>query len=161
MILIIILFGIVLLAFGYTLWQFLQLQRKYGQFLDGAEAKKIEDLIKTYHQDVGDALHKLDEMATFTAKMHTSAQFAISKQALIRFNPFGDTGGDQSFVLALLDNHNNGVIISSVHARTGTRVYAKEISNGLSKYNLSDEETIALQKALNSKKKRDKKEQES
>ena len=155
MVVLIILFCITLLAFGFTLWRFFELQKKYGQFLDGAEAKKIESVLKEYSKDVTDALNKLDELAEFTAKMHNQAQFAICKQALIRFNPFGDTGGDQSFVLAILDNKNNGVIVSSVHARTGTRVYAKEISDGLSKYNLSDEETVALQKALNSKKKQE------
>lgn len=155
MTIIIILFCITLLAFGFTLWRFFELQKKYGQFLVGSEAKKIELTLKDYSKDVKDALGKLDELAEFTAKMHKQAQFAICKQALIRFNLFGDTGGDQSFVLALLDNKNNGVIVSSVHARTGTRVYAKEISEGLSKYNLSDEETVALQKALNSKKKQE------
>lgn len=149
----IILFIVTLIAFGFTLWKFFQLQKSYGQFLQGAESKQIEQLIKNYSKDVDDALHKIDELTEFVAKMHTQAQFSISKQSLIRFNPFGDTGGDQSFVLTLLDNHNNGLIISSVHARTSTRIYAKEISNGLSKYNLSDEETISLQKALNSKKK--------
>ncbi len=157
MVVLIILFCLSIVALAYSQWRFLQLQKKYGQFLQGADAKKIEDLIKKYSKDVDDSLQKLDEMAQFSANMHKQIQFAVSKQALIRFNPFGDTGGDQSFVLALLDNHNNGVIISSVHARTGTRVYAKEISKGLSKYNLSDEETIALQKALNSKKKQENK----
>ncbi|MBA3679337.1 DUF4446 family protein [Candidatus Saccharibacteria bacterium] len=155
MIILTILFCLSLIALGYTQWRFMQLQKKYGEFLEGADAKKVEQLIKGYSHDVKDSLQKLDELAGFTAKMHTQSQFAISKQALIRFNPFGDTGGDQSFVLVLLDNHNNGVITSSVHARTGTRVYAKEITNGLSKYNLSDEETVALQKALNSKKKQE------
>lgn len=155
MIVLIILFLLSLAALGYTLWRLMQLQKQYGQFLVGADAKQVEKLIKDYAGDVKDALSQLDELAGFTAKLHTQSQFAISKQALIRFNPFGDTGGDQSFVLVLLDNHNNGVIISSVHARTGTRVYAKEIAKGLSKYNLSDEETVALQKALNSKKKQE------
>jgi Protein of unknown function (DUF4446) len=136
MIILTILFCISLAALGYTQWRFLQLQKQYGEFLQGADAKKIEDLIKSYSGDVKDSLQKLDELAGF--------------------NPFGDTGGDQSFVLAVLDNHNNGVILSSIHARTGTRMYAKEITNGLSKYNLSDEETVALQKALNSKKKQEK-----
>lgn len=155
MIVLIILFCLSLVALAYSQWRFLQLQKQYGQFLKGAEATQIETLVKKYGDNVEDALQKLDEMAQFSANLHKQLQFAISKQALIRFNPFGDTGGDQSFVLAILDNHNNGVIISSVHARTGTRVYAKEILNGLSKYNLSDEETIALQKALNSKKKQE------
>lgn len=155
MIVLIILFCLSLVALAYSQWRFLQLQNQYGQFLKGADATQIETLVKKYGDNVDDALQKLDEMAQFSANLHKQLQFAISKQALIRFNPFGDTGGDQSFVLAILDNHNNGVIISSVHARTGTRVYAKEILNGLSKYNLSDEETIALQKALNSKKKQE------
>ena len=138
MIVLIILFCLSLGLLGYSQWRFLQLQKQYGQFLQGADAKHIEALIKNYSKKVDDSQRLLDEMAQFSANMHKQLQFAIGKQALIRFNPFGDTGGDQSFVLALLDNHNNGVIISSVHARTGTRVYAKEITNGLSKYNLSD-----------------------
>lgn len=136
----------------FTQWRYFQLQKKYGQFLEGASAKKVEDLIKEYSKNVHDAQNKIDEMAGFVAQMHSNSKFSISKQALIRFNPFGDTGGNQSFVLALLDNNNNGVVLSSVHARTGTRVYAKEIRDGLSKYNLSDEETIALQKALDRQK---------
>jgi len=153
------LFVLIVLAFmgviGFTQWRYFQLQKKYGEFLEGASAKKVEALIKEYAHNVTDAQAKIDEMASFVARMHSSNQFAISKQALIRFNPFGDTGGNQSFVLALLDNNNNGVVLSSVHARTGTRVYAKEIRDGLSKYNLSDEETIALQKALDRKKSQD------
>ena len=98
MIILTILFCISLAALGYTQWRFLQLQKQYGEFLQGADAKKIEDLIKSYSGDVKDSLQKLDELDGFTAKLHTQAQFAISKQALIRFNPFGDTGGDQSFV---------------------------------------------------------------
>lgn len=150
--LLVLVFIALLGSLAYTQWRLWQLNNQFGQFLVGAEAKQIETLIKDYDKDVKDALTHLDELAEFIAKMHTEAKFSVSKQALIRFNPFGDTGGDQSFVFALLDSHNNGVILSSVHARTGTRVYAKAIENGLSKYNLSDEETIALQKALNHKK---------
>jgi hypothetical protein len=150
------LFVLIVLAFAgviaFTQWRYFQLQKKYGEFLDGAKAKKVEELIKEYAHNVVDAQSKLEEMAEFVAKMHSNSKYALSKQAIIRFNPFGDTGGNQSFVLALLDNNNNGVIVSSVHARTGTRVYAKEIRDGLSKYNLSDEETIALQKALDRQK---------
>lgn len=150
------LFVLILLAFAgviaYTQWRYMVLQKKYGQFLEGADGKKIEQIIKEYSHSIDDAQSKIDEMAEFVARMHTNSKYAISKQALIRFNPFGDTGGNQSFVYALLDNNNNGVVISSVHARTGTRVYAKEIRDGLSKYNLSDEETIALQKALDREK---------
>ncbi len=47
-----------------------------------------------------------------------------------RFNPFSHTGGDQSFILALLDENDNGFVISSLHSRENTRLYAKKIQSG-------------------------------
>ena len=73
-----------------------------------------------------------------------------SKIYLTRFNPFDDLGGDQSFILCLLDNTNSGVIITSLHTRETTRVYAKAIKNGVSdNLALSKEETKALIKTIN------------
>lgn len=70
---------------------------------------------------------------------------------LTRFNPFDELGGDQSFILCLLDNANSGVIITSLHNRDSTRVYAKAIKNGESdNLALSKEETKALIKTINS-----------
>jgi hypothetical protein len=69
---------------------------------------------------------------------------------LTRFNPFDELGGDQSFILCLLDNANSGVIITSLHNRDSTRVYAKAIKNGESDNQaLSKEETKALIKTIN------------
>lgn len=68
---------------------------------------------------------------------------------LTRFNPFNSVGGDQSFILILLDNLNDGVIITSLHNRDSTRVYAKPIKNGKTdKIALSKEEQSALVKAV-------------
>lgn len=47
-----------------------------------------------------------------------------------RFNPFTDTGGNQSFIFSLLDENGNGIVISSLHSRENTRIYAKKIENG-------------------------------
>ena len=70
---------------------------------------------------------------------------------LVRFNPFDDLGGDQSFILCLLDNTNSGAIITSLHNRDSTRVYAKAIKNGVSdNLALSKDETKALIKTINS-----------
>jgi hypothetical protein len=74
-----------------------------------------------------------------------------SKINLTRFNPFDELGGDQSFILCLLDNTNSGVIITSLHNRDSTRIYAKAIKNGESEaLALSKEETKALIKTINS-----------
>ncbi len=138
---------------GYVLWEQMKLKKKYGQFLEGAEAQKIEDLIKDYSSDVQKSLSQIDELAGFVAKLHKTQHFAISKVGLVRFNPFGDTGGDHSFSIAILDHMNNGVIISAVHARSGTRVYAKDIVEGKSSHNLSKEESKALLEASSQKSK--------
>lgn len=72
----------------------------------------------------------------------------IQKTAFRRFNPFGDTGGDQSFVWACLDEEDNGIILSSLHGRDGTRVYGKKIKNGsVSGHKLSTEEETVLNEA--------------
>lgn len=135
-------------AVGFTYWQLWQLQQKYGQFLKGAEAKQIEGLVKSYSANVSDAQNKLEELATFCARLHKNQKFALSHFSLIRFNPFGDTGGDQSFAIALLDRNHDGIVLTGVHARSTTRMYAKEVTNGKSKSNLSEEEQQALNTAL-------------
>lgn len=148
-----VLFFLVTGLAGYVLWQQIQLKNRYGQFLDGSEAKHIEKLLKKYSKDVDNSLIQIDELAGFVARMHKTQQMALSKIALVRFNPFGDTGGDQSFCLAVLDHQNSGVIISGVHARSGTRVYAKDVFNGESKHHMSKEETKALKNAIEQKSK--------
>jgi hypothetical protein len=73
---------------------------------------------------------------------------AFSRVGLVRFNPFEDTGGNQSFALAVLDGNGDGFVVSSLHARAGTRLYAKSVSRGASDSALSAEEAEALRQAM-------------
>jgi hypothetical protein len=73
---------------------------------------------------------------------------AFSRVGLVRFNPFEDTGGSQSFALAVLDGNGDGFVVSSLHARAGTRLYAKSVSRGASDSALSAEEAEALRQAM-------------
>lgn len=73
------------------------------------------------------------------------------KIKLVKFNPFDDLGGDHSFILSILDNNNDGVIITSLHSRDVTRVYAKPIKNGEGdNVSLSKEEKSAIVKTIKS-----------
>ncbi len=75
----------------------------------------------------------------------------LKKKSFRRFNPYEDTGGDQSFIWAVLDETDNGIVLSSLHGRGGTRVYAKEIKQGApTSHQLSDEEQLVLKQAINS-----------
>ena len=71
-----------------------------------------------------------------------------SKMAVLKYNPYNDTGGDQSFSLALLNGKMDGVLITSLHSRVTTRIYLKNIKNGKSELELSKEETEVLKEAL-------------
>lgn len=72
----------------------------------------------------------------------------IQKIGLLRFNPFKDTGGDQSFIVTLLDANNTGIVISGLYARSGTRWYAKRVVEGKGlDHELSDEEKRAIKEA--------------
>lgn len=68
--------------------------------------------------------------------------------SLVRFNPFSDTGGEQSFTLCLLNDHQDGLIITSLHGRGVTRFYVKKVSGGQAEQELSSEEKSALAQAL-------------
>jgi len=68
---------------------------------------------------------------------------------ITRFNPFNDIGGDQSFILSILDQDNSGAILTSLHNRDITRIYAKAIKNGEgNNITLSKEEKLAIVKTI-------------
>ena len=87
------------------------------------------------------------ELKKFDKYLEKMSLASLHKVAVVRFNPFNDTGGDQSFVIALLDARDNGLVLSSLFAREGTRIYTKPVQAGQSKYPLSEEEMEAIKRA--------------
>lgn len=101
----------------------------------------MEGLLK----DADIAKKDIDDLKLQYDKIQREGLLHIQKIGLVRFNPFKDTGGDQSFILSLVDGNDTGVIISGLFARTGTRWYAKRVVKGKSlEHELSDEEKRAL-----------------
>ena len=92
---------------------------------------------------------KIEELSGRLEKLEKKEPGFFQKLGLVRFNPFKEMGGDQSFALALLDKDNNGFIITSLSSRQGNRVFAKPLSRGISTYQLSEEEKEAVEKAKN------------
>ena len=94
---------------------------------------------------------RIDELADRTRRLEAQCasldvrlEGAVQRVGVIRFNPFGDTGGDQSFALALIDGRGDGVVISSLYGRSESRVFAKSLAAGESKYSLTEEEREAI-----------------
>lgn len=92
---------------------------------------------------------RIDELAEKAKNLREDGLLHVQKIGLVRFNPFEKMGGDQSFTLALLDGQDNGVVISSLHRREETRIYAKTVKKGKKvEYEFSDEEKEAIKKAM-------------
>jgi hypothetical protein len=114
----------------------------------GSDEQSFEAVLGRSLERVQQAIHDVDAVAARATVIERDLQGTFGRAGLVRFNPFEDTGGNQSFALALLDGRGDGFVVSSLHARAGTRVYAKAISNGRSEAALSDEESEALRQAL-------------
>lgn len=120
----------------------------YNKLVRGLTDKNFKSLIENLLEDMRVAKKDIDYLKSYCDKIEKDGLFHIQKIGLVRFNPFKDTGGDQSFILSLVDKNDTGVVISALFSRTGTRWYAKRVVNGESKeYELSDEEKKALKEA--------------
>lgn len=128
-------------------------QRLDNIFSGLEESGSIEETLNHHFSNVKGVKDKLKDIQKNYSYLSDIAASSIQKTAIIRFNPFKHTGGDQSFVLALLDNHDSGLLLTSIHSREGTRIYIKPIAYGSSDHTLSKEEKSALETAQGKAKK--------
>ena len=124
------------------------LRRRLRRVLPEGESGGIDEILDRQLKSVESLSERVDALNKLHHELEHLSQRTIQKVAVIRYNPFSDTGGDQSFAIALLDSLGNGVVVSSLHSRTDTRVFAKPVQSGRSKFQLSDEEQDAIRKAL-------------
>ena len=131
-----------LVGVSYFLWK---LQSHYNMLTEGTNARTLQSILDNVMQDVKIAKHQINELHKTTQLLQQEGALHIQKIGLLRFNPFKDTGGDQSFILALLDQNDSGIVISGLYARSGTRWYAKRVIQGKGiEHELSEEEKKAI-----------------
>jgi len=123
-------------------------ERRLRTFFSGKDAKSLEDVFVLLRREMMEARRTLQDVDARIREARERLRGSVQNVGMVRFNPFRDAGGDQSFCIALLDEKQNGVVISSLYARDGVRVYGKPIQAGASTYTLSEEERQAISKAL-------------
>lgn len=123
-------------------------EQRFAGLTRGESGRSLEEILNAHLDRVDSMGREVDELAARTAINEAAQRRAFQRIGLVRFNPFEDTGGNQSFAIALLDGAGSGVVLSSLHSRTGTRVYAKAVTDGRSDGALSEEESDALRRAL-------------
>lgn len=122
-----------------------KLRANYLTLTEGGSKKNLDDVLGSVVSDINNSKKDIAHLAERCAKIEKDGQYHIQKIGLLRFNPFKDTGGDQSFILALVDAHDTGVVITALYSRTGTRWYTKKVQRGKGvELDLSEEEKKAI-----------------
>ena len=145
-----VLIGIgIVVVWNIVLTFLLMNQRSTSQkILRGGKKEDVVELLAEVLEKEKKLIRELVETNKKVEGLLFDSQFYIQKIGLVRFNPFNDTGGDQSFILALVDEQDSGVVISGLHTRNGTRWYAKKIHNGVGvEHELSNDEVKAIKSA--------------
>ncbi len=125
-----------------------RIKKSQQQFFSGKNGADLEKTILEHAKNVKELDRDIQDLYGISNQIHGLASKSIHKVGIVRFNPFKDLGGDQSFSVAFLDGENTGVVISSLHTREGNRVYSKPVEKGKAvKYPLTEEEKKAIRRA--------------
>jgi hypothetical protein len=125
-----------------------RLRSRLLRVLPGGDTVSLDQLLEQNVRRLDSLSQRLDALNKLHHELEAVTQRAIQKVGVVRYSAFSDTGGDQSFAIALLDSEGSGIIVSSLHSRSDTRVFAKPVQAGHSRYPLSDEEQDAIRRAL-------------
>jgi hypothetical protein len=130
-----------------------RIERQYralmrGSSGTGAQSLSIGELLSGQGERLELTRADVSTLQKKIADMDVLVTQSVQHVGLVRYNPFQETGGDQSFALALLDKRGDGVVVSSLHSRTVTRFYAKPVKGGVAASSLSEEEVQAVQQAM-------------
>lgn len=146
-------YGLIILVWLIFLtWLAWQNKSHYRRLTAGVTKKELKEVLEKLITTVAEADKKNKNLANVLEELRHDQIFHLQKLGMVRYNPFAETGGDQSFCLVLLDGQENGLVISSLHSRDQTRVYAKPVKKGKAVgYEFSEEEKRAIKEARKSK----------
>lgn len=148
---IVILLGMLIVLF---ILHFVQLKKfknykdRYNSLTRGLSGANIEDLFGHINANINSLNRDINILEDNIVALENKLSFAIQKIGFVRYNAFGDMGSELSFSLAMLDNYNNGFLLTGIYGRDSSVSFAKPIKNGKTNIPLSPEEILALDRAL-------------
>lgn len=126
-----------------------KLERRYNAFMkDVSGETSLEERLADFQKETDALRDQLGDARRRLMFVEENLPQCLQKVGIVRYNAFDDVGSDLSFAVALLDEKGNGVVFSSLYARDDNRIYAKPVTNGLSKYQLTEEEQAAINQAM-------------
>ncbi len=137
-------------TFALTIWVFLT-ARHYKRLVGKTNREDLKSILETLLKQQVEVEHNLQDIKAVISEFEKKSLVNVQRVGIVKFNPYAEAGGNHSFALCLLDGHDNGFIILSLHGREGSRLYLKEVRSGKSEYELSREEQQALIRAKTDK----------
>ena len=122
-------------------------ERRLKRFFLGKKAKDLEDTILALDTDIKELKKSKEKILKDIESINGKLRKSIRGLETIRFNPFPDQGGNQSFAIGMLNEEGDGLVLSSLYSRERMSVFAKPIRGGKPAYELTTEEKEALDKA--------------
>lgn len=142
-----IILGLLILAIVVLAFFVFRATTRINRLLQGKDAQNLEDTFAYLIEEV----KRMNENQIITERTLHNFNARIRKSLTglktIRFNPFPDQGGNQSFAIAFLNEEGDGLVISSLYSREKMSVFAKPIKKGIPEYELTEEEKRALSEA--------------
>lgn len=121
----------------------------YNTLGEGSDKVHLRGILDDIVKKQRTLISEIAELERKTSYLSTQGELHIQRIGIVRFNPFADTGGAQSFSIALLDGQDNGIVMTSLYARAGNRWYVKDVCVGKGKgHELSKEEQEAIRSAV-------------
>ena len=146
-----ILYGLIiflLIWLGGLTYLWYRMRTIFDKVFKGVKDPELQALLKDLQVDLRKRETKAKEIEEKLEKINTDGFDHLQKTGLIRYNPFSDTGGNQSFALAILDEKGTGFVLTSLHNRESTRLFAKPVKEWKeSGYEFSKEEIQAILEA--------------
>ena len=124
------------------------MKKRYRKMMAGVDGANLERLLMGHIDEVKHVVEGNQRIDAENQRMDALLQTAVTRVGVVRFRAFEDMGSDLSYAVALLDSHNNGVVLSSIFGREDSRSYVKPIEDGHSTYTMTEEEEQALREAM-------------
>jgi Na+-transporting methylmalonyl-CoA/oxaloacetate decarboxylase gamma subunit len=130
-----------------------RVENRYKKLMRGTSNNNLEEMLLERLNSIEDAKESSEKALKECERLEIKIKDCIQKVAIMRYKAFENVGSDLSFSIAMLDDKDDGVILTGIYGRQESTTYAKPIDKGISRYDLSEEELYVLNEASNKEKK--------
>lgn len=128
-----------------------RIEKRYKKLMKGSVGRNLEDMIFEYNEKVDKSLATAKHIESLYEDVDGRLKKCIQKVSVKRYRAFEDVGSDLSYSIAMLDDNNDGLVITGIYGRSESTSFTKPIEKGISKYDLSEEEKQAIKNAMSIK----------